>query len=440
MTKQIILMVMLVMVGAVSLWANPVMIGDSSKTQASGIDTTSLTNKMPAGDSLGASARTNPADSLYPVSPARRVLLNKYSNFKLGWSVFYDILNWIILLAIALTGASFGILKLAQRISQKKSIQFLLYVLFISFVTTIITVPFDFYRDFVVEHQYGLSNQSFGGWLGDWAKAFPVSLVASAIIFGLLYFVIRRFKRWWLWFSIGSIPIVIIMMIIVPVVVAPIFNKFTPLPDSQLKTEILDLAGKAGIQGAKIFEVDASKQSSKLNAYVTGLFSTKRIVIYDTIIKAMTPDQLLFVVGHEMGHYVLHHVWIGTGMVILLIFLCSWLIFKILPAFIRRYQRRLGFDDISSYASMPLIILAFSAIAFFIQPVMNGASRTFEHQADKFGITLTNYNSDAAAVAFDKLSSYNLSDPNPSPIVEFWFYDHPALQKRIDFVKNYKSQ
>jgi STE24 endopeptidase len=437
MAKRILMIVMLLILGATSLWASPA-IGDSALAKVASPETVAIGNDKMIIDTSKTSSQ---AESTYPVTPERRELLNKYSNFKLGWSVFYDILNWVILLAIVLTGISYGLLKLAQRISQKGIMQFLLYVFSIMFVTTFVTLPFDFYRDFIVEHQYGLSNQSFGGWLGDWAKAFPVSLIASAIIFGLMYFVIRRFpKRWWLWFSVGAIPVVILMMIIVPVVVAPIFNKFNPLPEGQLKTEILDLAGKAGIQGAKVFEVDASKQSKKLNAYVTGLFNTKRIVIYDTAIKAMTTEQLLFVVGHEMGHYVLHHVWIGTGMIILLIFFCSWLIFNILPAFIRKYQHRLGFDDISSYASLPLIILAFSMIAFFIQPVMNSASRTFEHQADKYGIRMTNYNSEAASVAFDKLSAYNLSDPNPSPLVEFWFYDHPALQKRIDFVKSYKGQ
>ena len=437
MAKRILMIVMLLILGATSLWASPA-IGDSASAKAASPETLSVGNQKVTADTAKTLAQ---AESVYPVTPERRELLNKYSNFKLGWSVFYDILNWIILLAIVLTGVSFGLLKLAQRISQKGLIQFLLYLFFLMFVTTIVTWPFDFYRDFIIEHRYGLSNQSFGGWLGDWAKAFPVALIASAIVFGLLYFLIRRFpRRWWLWFSIGAIPIVIIMLIIVPVIVAPIFNKFTPLPEGQLKTEILNLADKAGIQGAKIFEVDASKQSKKLNAYVTGLFGTKRIVIYDTAIKAMTPDELLFVMAHETGHYVMHHVWIGAGMIILLIFICSWLAFKILPAFIRRYQNRLGFDNIGSFASLPLIILAFSVIGFFIQPVMNGVARTFEHQADKYGIKMTNFNSDAAAVAFDKLSAYNLSDPNPSPIVEFWFYDHPALQKRIDFVKSYKGQ
>lgn len=437
MAKRILMIVMLLILGATSLWANST-IGDSASARAASPETAAIGNEKMIIDTAKTPAQ---AESVYPVTPERRELLNKYSNFKLGWSVFYDILNWIILLAIVLTGVSFGLLKLARRISQKGLIQFLLYIFFIMFVTTIVTWPFDFYRDYIVEHQYGLSNQSFGGWLGDWAKAFPVALIASSIVFGLLYFLIRRFsRRWWLWFSVGAIPIVILMLVIVPVVVAPIFNKFTPLPEGQLKTEILNLADKAGIQGAKIFEVDASKQSKKLNAYVTGLFGTKRIVIYDTAIKAMTPDELLFVMAHETGHYVMHHVWISAGMIILLIFICSWLAFKILPAFIRRYQNHLGFDNIGSFASLPLIILAFSVIGFFIQPVMNGVSRIFEHQADKYGIKMTNFNSDAAAIAFEKLSAYNLSNPDPSPIVEFWFYDHPALQKRIDFVKSYKGQ
>ncbi len=227
------------------------------------------------------------------------------------------------------------------------------------------------------------------------------------------------------------------MIVIVPVLVAPLFNKFEPLKDRELKTEILDLAGQAGIHGASVFQVDASKQSKKLNAYVTGLLNTKRIVLYDTIIKAFSRHELLFVMAHEMGHYVMHHVWIMVAMVILFLLLASWMISRILPAIIARYRQRLGFDDLRSYASLPLIMLAISIIGFFVQPVTNGVARHFEQQSDKYAIKMTGYDREAAKVAFEKLSAYNLSDPDPNSFVEFWFYDHPALRKRIDFVEKY---
>jgi len=417
-------------------------LGDAQQADSIKIDTT--TSRDTTGQVAATIEPLRPpeaaADTIYPITPERRELLNKYSNFSLGWSVFYDVLNWLLLLVVAFSGASFGLLKLAKRISGKRSVQFLLYLLFIMIVLTIVTLPFDIYRDYMVEHQYNLSNQTLGAWLGDWAKAFPIGYIVSVIAAGFIYFLIRKFpRRWWLYFSIGAIPFVILMIVIVPVVVAPMFNKFEPLKDQQLKAEILDLAGKAGIEGADVFQVDASRQSKKLNAYVTGLFGTQRIVLYDTIINALSREELMFAMAHEMGHYVMHHVWYAVVMIILLLLLSTWLVARFLPAVIAKYRHRLGFDDIGSYASLPLIMLAISFISFFVQPVTNGVGRHFERKADRYGIEMTNLNREATKVAFEKLSAYNLSDPDPSPLVEFWFYDHPALNKRVAFVENYKS-
>jgi Zn-dependent protease with chaperone function len=389
----------------------------------------------------GAATETAPEESIYPVSPERRVLLNKYSKFRLEWTVFYDIFQWIVLIAIAFTGFSRSLLTLAERWARRKSVQFLLYLLLLVIVTTLVSFPLDIYRDYVVEHDYNLSNQSFGSWLGDWAKSIPLGYIGMVIMAGFFYRLLHKFpRRWWLVFSIGAIPFVILVIVIVPVVISPMFNDFKPLEDQQLKTQILDLAGKAGIEGAKVFQVDASRQSKKLNAYVTGLFGTKRIVLYDTIIKAMSTGQLLFVMGHEMGHYVMHHVWMIVGLTVIILLVITWLIARYLPPLINKYQRRLKFFDMGSYASLPLVMLAMSLIMFFLQPITNGTSRYFEHKADIYGLEMTGYDGLAAAVAFDKLSAYNLSDPDPGPFIEFWFYDHPALQKRIDFVKGYRGE
>lgn len=378
------------------------------------------------------------ADTIYPVTPERRAMLNKYSAFKLEWDVFYNILQWIILLIVIFSGLSSKLLKLSERMTQKRFGQFMLYLLLFLLLLTIVTFPFDYYRNFTVEHQYGFSNQTFGAWTGEQLKAFPIAYLIMAIIIGLLYFLIRKFpRRWWLYFAIGTVPFMILTMVIAPVLIAPIFNKFEPLKDQQLKTEILSLADKAGIEGADVFQVDASRQSNKLNAYVTGLWGTKRIVLYDTIIKAMSKDELLFVMAHEMGHYVKNHVWILVGIISMVLFVAIWLTSRILPWLINRYHRRWGFDSLTSFASLPLIMLVLTFLLFFVQPVTNSITRQFEHAADKYGMEMTGYNSEAAAIAFEKLSAYNLSNPDPNPVVEFWFYDHPALQKRISFVKEY---
>ena len=380
---------------------------------------------------------TDTVDSVYPITPERRVLVNQYSTLKLVWQVVAEVFDWIVMLVVAFTGLSALLLKLASRVTRRKLVHLVVYLFLFFLLVGIVSFPVTYYQNFTLEHRFGFSNQTFGQWFGDQLKEFPVMLIAMIIMFGFFYFLIRRFpRRWWLWFSVGSVPIVVAALVIVPVVVSPMFNDFQPLKDKQLETQILNLASKAGIQGSRVFEVDASRQSTHLNAYVTGLFGTKRIVLYDTIIKAFTPDELLFVMGHEMGHYVKHHIWYIVGMLVVLILISTRLIALILPKVIARYSRRLGFAEMGSYASLPLVLLAFGLVMFIAQPATNGLSRYFEDQCDIYGMQMTGYNGTAAATAFEKMAAYNLADPNPSPLIEFWFYDHPALQKRIDRVES----
>ena len=241
-----------------------------------------------------------------------------------------------------------------------------------------------------------------------------------------------------IWFSLGAIPFVVMIVVIVPVVVSPLFNEFGPLQDKQLEAEILTLAEQAGIEGADLFEVDASKQSSKINAYVTGLFGTKRIVLYDTLIKYFTLDEIKFVMAHEMGHYTMNHVWQGVGLSILFIMFSFWLMNRLIHSVIARFRNRFGFDQLGDYASWPLVLAFLTVIMFVFQPVTNGFSRYIEHQSDIYGMEMSGVDGESAATAFDKLSVFNLSAPDPHPVVEFWFYSHPALVKRMAFVRSWQ--
>jgi Zn-dependent protease with chaperone function len=216
------------------------------------------------------------------------------------------------------------------------------------------------------------------------------------------------------------------------------FNVFEPLKDKHLEGEILALASKAGIEGSDVFQVDGSKQSSKINAYVTGLFGTKRIVLYDTMIDNFETDEIKFVMGHEMGHYVMNHIWWGLSIVVLFIAFAFWLVDKTIRPAIDRFKDRFGFDRLGDIASLPLVMVFISVISFFFNPITNGASRYWEHQADIYGMEITDVSGESAAIAFDKLSVFNLSDPDPHPIIEFWFYDHPTLKKRMEFVRGYR--
>lgn len=374
----------------------------------------------------------------YPLTPERQQQLRSYARFVNIWR-FVDFFVSIGLLALLLfTGLSARFRNWAG-VARKRFWVTWLYLGIVTVVLYLLELPFDYYRGYVVESQYGFMNQTVAEWFLDTLKSLGLMLVFGIIPMWFVYFLINRVKRWWLVFSIGAIPLMIFFIVIAPVFIMPMFNKFEPLKDKQLETEILTEANKAGIEGSRVYEVDASKQSSKINAYVTGLFGTKRIVLYDTLIKGFTYDEIKFVMGHEMGHYVMHHIWWGLGMTILFIVFMLWLTDKTIHLAIIRFHTRFRFDRLGDIASLPLVMLFLSVFSFVFQPVSNGLSRYFETQSDRYGVTISGVSGDTAATAFEKLSAYNLADPDPSPLIEFWFYDHPALKKRIEAVRSFTA-
>lgn len=378
------------------------------------------------------------AEAVYPLSPERKAKLVSYSRFKNIWR-FADFFIGIALTCLILfTGLSARLRNYANNARYKFFVWWLYLILF-AVVYYIISFPFDYYRNFVVELDYGFMNQTFGEWFIDTLKSLGLTVLFGIIPAAIFYFVVERSRRWWLWFGLTLVPIMIFFIVIVPVFVSPMFNDFTPLKNKELESKILSLASKAGIEGSNVFEVDASKQSSKVNAYVTGLFNTKRIVLYDTIIKGFTDDEILYVMGHEMGHYVMNHIWKGLSLAVAMILFFFWLTSIYIQKFIDRFKNKLKFEKLSDVASLPLVILFVNVIGFVAQPIDNSFSRHLEHQADIYGLEITDASGEQAAIAFDKLAAYNLSDPDPNPIIEFWFYNHPSLKKRMEFVRDYRK-
>ncbi|MEW6051865.1 MAG: M48 family metallopeptidase [Candidatus Zixiibacteriota bacterium] len=377
------------------------------------------------------------AASVYPLSPERKEKLIAYSRFTMLWRFADFAISVGVLLLILFTGFSARLCQWAQ-VARKRFLVTWLYLVLVLSTIWLLGFPFDFYRNYVVESRFGFMNQTFTGWFSENVLSLALSMLLGIVPAWFLYWLIGRFRKWWLSFSIGAIPFMVFFIVIAPVVIAPLFNKFEPLKDKQLETTILNLADKAGIEGSDVFQVNASKQSTKVNAYVTGLFGTKRIVLYDNLINNFTTDEIRFVMGHEMGHYVMHHVWWGLLLAIVLLLVILWLTNLSIHGIISRFHRRWGFDRLSDIASLPLVLLYLTVISFLLQPVMNGVSRHFEHRSDVYGMDITSVSGETAAIAFDKLSALNLSDPDPNPIIEFWFYSHPALQKRMAFVRAYR--
>ena len=298
--------------------------------------------------------------------------------------------------------------------------------------------PLAFYGGYLRPHAYGLSAQTLEKWLRDSAIGLGVSLLLAVVVAAGLYACIRFFpRRWWLAATGCLVPFLLFVMLIQPLWVAPLFNDFGPMQDPALEAKILALAERAGIEGSRVFEVDKSVDTKTVNAYVTGFLASKRIVLWDTLLARLDEPEVLFVMAHEMGHYVLNHVLQGVVLYSLLAGLGLWLASRIAPRVIARWRARLGFAQVSDVASLPLLLLLLELGSFAILPAGLAVSRHMEHEADRFALELTQ-DGHAAATAFVKLQQTNLSNPRPGPLYVWWRGSHPPLGERIDFANRYR--
>jgi Zn-dependent protease with chaperone function len=226
------------------------------------------------------------------------------------------------------------------------------------------------------------------------------------------------------------------VMLIAPIWIDPLFNDFGPMKDKALESKILALAERAGVEGSRVYEVNKSVDTTAVDAYVTGFLQTKRIVLWDTILAKLNEKELLVVVGHEMGHYVLHHIITGIIFSFFLILIALYVAYKLANGLIARYKRRFGFEQLSDVASLPLLLLLVGIFSFVISPISLAFSRYQEHEADRFALEITRDNHDAAT-AFIKLQQENLAVPRPGLLYKLWRSDHPPVGERIDFCNEY---
>jgi STE24 endopeptidase len=373
-----------------------------------------------------------------PVPEASEKAMEYYNSGNILWVV--DTLWGFLIPAIFLfTGFSARIRTWARSIGKSWFWEVGIYFALFSVITFIINLPLSYYEDFTRQHAYGLSNQEFGKWMGDSIKSMLVGIVVGFLVVWLPYLALKKSpKRWWLYVGLGMIPFFFLTLLVSPVWIDPLFNDYSPMKDKALETKILALASKAGIEGSRVFEVNKSVDTKKLNAYVTGFMGTKRIVIWDNTIATMNEKELLFVLGHEMGHYVLGHIWKLIFFLSVLVLITLWLANKTAVGMINRFKQRFGFDQLADVASLPLILILFNFFGFFvISPVTNAFSRSLEHDSDQFGLEITKDNHNAAT-AFVKLQMENLSNPRPGMIYKILRADHPLLGDRIDFANEYR--
>lgn len=297
-----------------------------------------------------------------------------------------------------------------------------------------------------VSLKFGLSIQSWPSWIWDWIKGQMIAVVLGTLLIWLLYAVIRRSpRRWWFYFWLLSIPIMVLLIFLTPLVIDPMFHKFVPLSekDPALAAGLEQMVQRAGqdIPVERMYWMGASEKSTALNAYVTGVGASKRIVVWDTIIAKMTTPQIVAVAGHEMGHYVLGHIWKGLCFAAVLLFVFFYLGFRLIGAMLARWGGRWKIRGVDDWASLPALLLLLTLFDFFATPIESAFSRHLEHQADQYSLEVTHGltpdSGQIAAQAFQVLGEVDLSDPAPNPVDVFLFYDHPTIPDRIRFSLTY---
>lgn len=309
-------------------------------------------------------------------------------------------------------------------------------ILFIA-IYQLLFLPFDFYAGFIRQHEFGLSTQTFERWVSNYGKEALVLMISSVLFVWIFYLLLKKSpRRWWLYSALVTIGIQFITTFIQPIWIDPLFNKFGPMKNQALEGQILSLAARAGIANGRVYEVDKSQDTNAINAYVTGIGSSTRIVLWDTTIKKMPTDQILFTMGHEMGHYVLHHVRWQMLYLSVLSFAIFYITYRAANFLMHRYHKRFGFNHLYHIASLPLLLFLINLLLLISTPLSNYISRYMEHEADRFGLEITQ-NNEAAAKAFITLQMQNLANPRPGAIYKFWRNTHPSLGDRIDFCNSY---
>ncbi len=375
---------------------------------------------------------------LAKVPPAKKAQSDAY--FEGGyWLILWDFL-WAagISLLLLFSGLSVRMRSLAERITRFRPAQTFLYAVQYLILAALLGFPLTVYEGFYREHQYGLATQTFGPWLGDQLKSLGVGVVLGGVALTLLFAIVRRLPRTWhIWGAIAALVLLALQVMIFPVFIAPLFNKYTVLTDPAVRDPILSLARANGIPATNVYQVDASMQSTRISANVSGFLGTERITLNDNLLKRCSPAEIMAVMGHEMGHYVLNHIYklLLVLLIVLAVFFAG--LRHLLDWSLARWGARWGIRGVTDVAVLPLAALIIAIFSFVYTPINNTMTRTMEYEADIFGLDAARQPDGFAEVAL-KLAEYRKL--NPGPIEEMIFFDHPSGHTRIYSAMRWKAE
>jgi STE24 endopeptidase len=355
------------------------------------------------------------------------------------WMILWDFLYGAVVALLLLNLRwSARMRDLSERVTRFKPVQTFVYWLQYLVLTTILVFPLTVYEDYFREHKYGLATQTFGPWMGDQLKGLGVNLVLGGLLAMLLFGVVRRLPRtWWIWGAVVTILFLIFTVLISPVYIVPIFNKVTRLNDPKIVDPILSMARANGIPAKDVFEIDASRQTTRMSANVSGFANTMRITLNDNLLRRASPEEIQAVMGHEMGHYVMNHIYKSITFLSIVTVLAFVYLRWSLDWALQRWGEKWQIRGVSDTAVLPLVVLLVAIFGFVITPVMNTSTRTQEYEADMYGLN-TSRQPDGFAQAAIHLGEYRKM--NPGPIEEWIFFDHPSGRNRIYAAMRWKAE
>lgn len=324
--------------------------------------------------------------------------------------------------------------RLDAKMAERRNLRAFVISLVFLLVSSILTLPWTLYSSWWREKSYGRTSQPIGDFLGQSALSTIIASVVTALFMIGVYWLMRRTgKRWWIWSGALTAVALVFVMLLSPILIEPLFNKYQPVPPGQVRDALVEMAGRAGIPANKIYMYNGSRQSNNFTANAGGVGSTARVAISDVAFKNASLDEVRAVTGHEIGHYVLKHTWWGILFFSILAVVLLWLADLLFPSFARAFGSKAA---IGEPRGIPILLFMVSLFGLLALPLLNTFSRTLETQADQYSLRTEN-RPDALSSALVKTAEYRY--PRPSPLEEAIFYDHPSVERRVRRAMEWKA-